>query len=133
MSRFARYHLPTLLWALAMITATSIPSLPTPSLPLIPAQDKVFHFAEYLVLGFLSLRSAQGMGKPLSVPTLMQVAGAGLLFGLLDELHQIPLPGRDASPYDFLADAVGVVLGVALYWAVRRWHNRQVTLQQKER
>jgi VanZ family protein len=107
-----------------MIVVSSLPSLSAPSLPLIPAQDKVFHFSEYAVLGFLGLRSAWAMGFPLSSKTFLRVGAAGLLFALLDELHQYPLPGRDASVFDFLADGAGMVFGIYLYTVVRRWSAR---------
>ena len=131
MSRFVRYHLPTLLWAVAMIVATSLPSLSTPSLPMLPAQDKLFHFFEYSVLGFLVVRSAVAMGLSLSTRTLVRVGGGGVLFALLDELHQLPLPGRDASPYDFLADAAGIVVGIYLYRLLRRRYMRLDMNQQR--
>ena len=76
--------------------------------------DKLLHAAAYAVLGVLCLRACHGGLEALAPgPTL----GGYLLaagYGLFDELHQSWVPGRDASVLDWLADAVGAGLAVAL-------------------
>jgi len=39
----------------------------------------------------------------------------GAAYGALDEWHQSLVPGRDPSVGDWVADAVGVVLGFLLF------------------
>ena len=43
-----------------------------------------------------------------------------LCVGAFDEWHQISIPGRQASAYDLLADALGVALGIWVAGRVRR-------------
>lgn len=74
--------------------------------------DKLFHFCEYNPLGFLLLRA---FSPPCWKPSL----AVGLIVGTLDEYFQSFVPMRIASPWDFLADAGGVLLGLALY----RWRT----------
>ncbi len=40
----------------------------------------------------------------------------GLIYGTLDELHQIFVPGRVASSGDLLANATGIILAQFLLW-----------------
>jgi VanZ family protein len=37
-----------------------------------------------------------------------------ILYGILDEVHQLLIPGRSCEFLDFLADMVGVVIGMIL-------------------
>jgi VanZ family protein len=119
MSKFIRYHLPTILWALAMIMGS------------VPGQDKVFHFIEYAGLGFLSLRSLEALGIGLTRTAILRLGGAAALFAFLDELHQYPIPGRDASAFDFLSDTAGIAVGITLYWLIRRRQTRIVLSEER--
>ena len=74
--------------------------------------DKLIHFCEYNPLGFLLLRA---FGRPRWKPSL----GSGLIVGALDEFFQGFVPTRTASPWDFLADTCGILLGLAIY----RWRT----------
>ncbi len=40
----------------------------------------------------------------------------GLIYGALDELHQMFVPGRVASSGDLLANAIGIILAQFLLW-----------------
>ncbi len=86
--------------------------------------DKLTHVAEYAILGillFLSFHfpphSNVWLQKHLKTelhrlsffPFLV-----GSLYALSDEIHQAYVPGRDASPFDFIADVVGVILGILI-------------------
>ena len=43
-----------------------------------------------------------------------------VLYGVVDEIHQAFVPGRNASEADLLLDAVGAALGIAFALAVQR-------------
>jgi VanZ family protein len=84
----------------------------------IGASDKALHFCAYFGLALLV-----GVNWSLRAPFGWRQRGIALLlvvvFGALDELTQIPV-GRDASIYDWLADAAGAVLGIATCVALTR-------------
>jgi VanZ family protein len=68
--------------------------------------DKVAHASVFCVMAVL-LRV--GMGLPIAAALVLP-----MLVGAADEWHQLYLPGRDGSVDDWLADAVGAALGVAI-------------------
>ena len=106
MSRLAPW-LPALLWAAGLLwlggrnvtTPVSMTGL-----------DKVAHFLLYGALGALAAFGWRRAGR---APRAIAVLGLACAVGLADELHQSRVPGRSADPFDFLADAAGVLLGFA--------------------
>jgi len=47
------------------------------------------------------------------------------LYGISDEVHQAFVPGRNASPWDVVADGLGGVMGALIYTRfVRGGENR---------
>ncbi len=113
-SRFVRIHLPALLMALVIFVLSSIPSLEGPDLGF-QFQDKIYHFFEYAVFGFLLLRS---FGDRVRIRrwAVLSAFCAGAVFAGLDELHQSLVPGREADWADFLADSAGLLFSVFPYW-----------------
>ena len=101
--------IPTLVWAILVLIVSSIPKLGVQTLPF-PGCDKVAHFIEYLILG-MSLRYWSRSRRKAHLI-------GGIAFGLFDEIHQAYIPGREASPLDFAADAAGVTFG---YLFFRKW------------
>ena len=72
--------------------------------------DKLLHFLEYIIFGLLAWqaflpRDARGLAL-----TLLIACG----YAGSDELHQAFVPTRTASIFDWLADAGGIIAGVAL-------------------
>ena len=83
--------------------------------------DKLAHIAEYSGLGFLltaAYFATLGSSRPRLVPTL--AIGTGLIIGGLDELYQFTVPGRSVEFFDWLGDAVGIVLGNRLWSLLHR-------------
>ena len=75
---------------------------------------KLLHTVGYAGLGVLAMRAFHGgFTPPRLVPTLY-AAAAVVLWGISDEFHQSFVPGRDASPWDVLADSIGFLLAVAM-------------------
>ena len=91
--------------------------------------DKLLHTVGYAGLGVLALRAFHGgFERPRPAPTIY-AAVAVVLWGISDEFHQSFVPGRNASAWDVLADAVGFAIAVALVAtamsrAVRTEHPR---------
>ena len=76
----------------------------------LPVNDKVAHLGMYLVLGGTLAWGERTVSRKL--PLLLLTLGTA--YGALDEWHQSFVPGRDPSGWDFLADAIGVILGFFL-------------------
>ncbi len=76
--------------------------------------DKALHFFAYAGLGFLlaAMLSLLGIRNSRAYWTAVLVAVA---YGAVDELGQIPIPGRTAEGLDWLADVAGAVAGVIGY------------------
>jgi VanZ family protein len=111
---FRYWKLPAILWAVFILILTSWPTLTPPPLGF-EAQDKVYHFAAYLVFGLLLVR-ALSEGKMTHYPMdALLTATIGILFGIFDELHQSFIPGRSCDIFDAAADAVGILLALLVY------------------
>lgn len=71
--------------------------------------DKVAHFAAYAILATLSIRALHGGFVPLRLrPTLLAILLTAL-YGASDEVHQLFVPGREASVADLVADVSGAL------------------------
>jgi VanZ family protein len=121
MRKFLTFHLPALLWAVLIFIFSSIPQLTPPPVGF-QISDKIYHFLEFGIFGWLLVRSLTKL-----YPSHQWRAGValaallGILWGGLDEVHQAFVPGRDASVLDGLADAAGVAaVSAALWWRMRR-------------
>jgi VanZ family protein len=92
-------------WLLAFLHVGVIwafSSRPGSEVGLPPPFDKAAHFFSFALLGFL-------FAKALNSPRLGFALAA--LYGIADELHQGFVPLRDASFWDWLADALGAYFG----------------------
>ena len=99
-------------WIILFIATT----LPATSMPSFGVVDKVNHLLAYFILAILLFLTLLFQQK---VPLSLNKAAAYALiicslYGMLDEVHQIFIPGRSAEFLDFLADACGALLGVLL-------------------
>ncbi len=117
---FLRYWLPVLAFVTLIFALSSVANLKP---PLDWANsDKLAHGLEYTVLGFLLVRAFDGSETLASrFACAMLAVIVGCVTGTLDELWQAHVPGRVSSPYDFLADATGIVIGQIVYalWSAR--------------
>jgi VanZ family protein len=108
------------LWA-GFIFWESSQANPFPFVPQsILSHDKLLHFGAYAVLaGF-----AVGALARAHLAALRRVAAVGILiaaaYGATDEWHQSYVPGRDADPFDWAADAVGAIAGAAAMTVILR-------------
>lgn len=76
---------------------------------------RVEHFLYYGAMAFLL---ARGLGRRWFWIAPFAVA----LVGALDEWHQLYVPGRDSSVYDWMTDAAGATVAVFIY---RRMASRR--------
>ena len=42
-------------------------------------------------------------------------------YGIVDEIHQYFTPGRSSSPFDWMADTLGAVIGSVVFFHVCKW------------
>lgn len=89
-----------------------------PRPPELPTNDKLVHFAAYVVLGGLLVRAIRGSFAWPGIHLFTSASLLSSLYGLSDELHQSFVPGRFATVGDAVADALGSLLGSALAVAV---------------
>ena len=102
---------PALAWAGLIFLLSSQPS-PAVQPPSIPHGDKLAHAGAYAILAWLAARALLAGGTAPARALLLAVL-LGSLYGASDELHQSFVPGRDADPLDWAADAAGALLGAA--------------------
>jgi len=101
-------------YALAVI---AVSSLPTSRLPDLGGHeiDKLLHFVQYAVLGYLVSRG-WGPGRPAGNRRIGSWLPAVILlaFAALDESHQRWIPGRSVEFWDWVADSAGVMVSYSL-------------------
>jgi VanZ family protein len=90
--------------------------------------DKVGHFILFAILGgALAWGGRRFKNRTAHLALLL----GGILFAASDELHQAFVPRRTPSVGDFVADALGLVVGYLLFRAVLlRWaRNREASVR----
>ncbi|HSL89018.1 MAG TPA: VanZ family protein [Ignavibacteriaceae bacterium] len=106
-------YLPLGVYWLTLFIATSIP---TEYIPSVGVSDKLNHFFAYLVLSvllyltFIFQEKAPFLREYPATFTLL----IGSVYGIIDELHQLLIPGRHAEVLDWIADFIGVIAGVII-------------------
>jgi VanZ family protein len=98
-----------------------------PSGPPLPYLDKIVHTIEYGILGLLVAWAAAGRLR--GARLLALVIGVGLLVGLADEMIQRSTPGRQSSPFDLLADVIGLSCAWMLSEARARWAGSRAEIR----
>jgi len=87
----------------------------------IPMRDKGVHFVEFGVLGACFAEAVWVTWPRRGLRGAMVAWVFTTASGLLDELHQVYVPGRSADIGDLLADALGAVAGVLFLYALRAY------------
>ena len=77
--------------------------------------DKLFHFIEFSILGFLIFGSLSLNSKEFDQILSLSIK-IGILFSCLDEYHQSFVDGRDSSLADLIFDILGVFFGTFLHY-----------------
>jgi VanZ family protein len=108
-------------WAPAVIYAAVIFHFSSESnpLPVLTEHvwDKALHALEYAGLALLVSRGWQGEGFGRGWALVLAIV-VTTLYAASDEFHQLWVPGRDSSVFDWMADAIGGAAGAVLFAAV---------------
>jgi len=125
-SRFSRWW-PPALWAAAIFFLSSQSRLPVPPGPF--GWDKLQHFLGYAPGGFVLARALARRERGM-IPIALLL---GSLYGMSDEVHQYFVPGRNSDWHDWVADTLGVLLGIIIYrMVVHQWRARRGTAERAE-
>jgi len=82
--------------------------------------DKVIHIVEFALLGLLlSFGYFMSLKSTLMVKAVLTIC-SGILLGGLDEFHQYFIPRRSVEFFDVIADAIGILIGLFLYFYFSR-------------
>jgi len=115
------YWLPFILYA-GLIFYVS--SQPLPEAPVqIPYIDRVAHFFEYAVFGYLAYRAfSQLKSKAIKKHLIFTTIIISVLYAFSDELHQFYVPGRVMNVSDFIFD----VLGAGIIIFILRYRSNSI-------
>lgn len=98
--------LPVLAWAGVIFAFSAIPSLNSGLGGWDYVLRKGAHMTEYAILAALLVRALGDAGWAF---------GLAVTYAATDEAHQLLVRGRHGSPVDVLIDAVGALIGLALW------------------
>jgi VanZ family protein len=105
--------LPVLVWAGVIFAFSSIPSLNSGLGTWDYVLRKGAHMTEYAILAGLLIRATG---------SLAWAFGIAVAYAATDEFHQTFVRGRHGSPIDVGIDAVGALIGIAVWRSkLRRW------------
>jgi len=112
-------YLPLIIYWIAIFIATSIPG---EVLPETGVGDKLEHLVAYFILSiFLSLLFLfQNRYSTLKEYFLLSAFLISFLYGSIDEIHQLFIPGRSCDILDLTADTIGVLAGIILVWSLMK-------------
>lgn len=103
----------TLLWWIAIWVVSSTPSNKLPSVRIL-GWDKLGHTLVYFVLALLINRSLLLLRIRKNQAALLY--SIVLLTAAMDEYHQVFIPGRSVSVWDFVANSFGLLAGFGVFW-----------------
>jgi VanZ family protein len=103
---------------MAFIWVLSSFALSIPAIEIVPFKDKGVHFIEYGILGTLSSFAFYQTFPTKRVRALVFAILLTIIWGILDEVHQYFVPGRISETWDALADSLGGICAVAIFFFV---------------
>lgn len=110
-----KFWIPVFIWVSIMLLVSSLPSKELPQAE-VPYLDKIAHFMEFAVLGFLAIRAVLKTSPNINLAKAIILSIIIIsLYAAFDEWHQSFVPGRMCDILDFLADAAGSAAGVIVY------------------
>lgn len=104
-------YVPLIIYWIMLFTATSLPAA---NLPSVAISDKIKHFGAFFGLSVLLSLTLLYQNKNLLFKNYFLAAALVIssIYGLLDEIHQSFVPGRNSEFLDWVADSLGAAVGV---------------------
>ncbi len=106
-------------WLVIIFILTSYPTLP-PLHDKLVSFDKIGHFVIYSILAFFYMKKEQRNNIS---ETFKKVLLLAIFLPIIDELHQIPIPGRDFSFLDIIADYCEFLMIIIIFKIKSRKNN----------
>lgn len=123
--QFLKYRLPAVLWMLFIYFLSSIPGDDLPDIDF-PYIHILAHFVEYVILGFLLVRSfASSVGSDKKVFVSVAAFVVAVLFACSDEYHQTFVDGRNGEWGTVIYDALFAVLGIGAFLLFLNYKNNK--------
>jgi VanZ family protein len=106
-------YLPLIFYWIILFTLTT---LPAQSVPSVGVSDKLEHLLAYFVLSILLYLTLLFQKKSVLLKNYAMLFTALIVFayGIIDEVHQLMIPGRSCELLDFLADMIGGIIGIII-------------------
>lgn len=89
---------------------------PAPSISSIPI---IYHFSVFFLLNFFILTSLNG-NKKIKIRYLITALIFSIIYSILDEMHQLFVPFRNADLGDVLIDNIGILSSNLVYLYSKR-------------
>ena len=118
---FLQNNYPAILWGLGIFLLTSLPGGMLPDIPKFVdlfQPDKLVHVFIFMVFVFLLLRGFTRDGNPGIIRQHALVIGLTIAIsigGITEIIQAYLVPMRVASPYDFIANVIGCLVGWGAY------------------
>lgn len=113
--------LPLVAWMGVIYYLSAQPHLPNPQTGF--WGELLSSGAHVAIFGVLAILWVRALGaRPRSAWLAL---GLTMLYALTDEFHQSFVPGRCPDPWDLVCDGLGALLGLAAWFAWRRWRNKR--------
>lgn len=117
---FFLYWLPLISACLAIFIQSSFPG--PGHMPDVRFFDKLLHFVAYALLGILFYRAFETLPLKDNYKLLIFISiASATLYGISDEIHQYFVPSRYADMADVVANTIGSICGVYLYYRWKFW------------
>ncbi|MDR0623262.1 MAG: VanZ family protein [Treponema sp.] len=95
--------------------------------------DKLQHLLAFAVLsGAAGLWISREKWKSRGRFFLLLIAAIGSAYGIVDEVHQFFVPGRDCNVWDWIADTLGAFAGALAWMGVMTFAGRRVSSKGQE-
>ena len=103
-------YIPLIVYWIMLFIATTVP---VSNLPSVAVSDKIKHFSAFFGLSVLLSLTLIYQSKVLLFKKYFLVAALVIssIYGLLDEIHQSFVPGRNSEFLDWVADSLGAAAG----------------------